>query len=164
MTINLIPALNYLPQTNYRTLGPEHLNGLGVMDMNAAAALFNEATYSCVEAVGITPAYMLTKGRGIWSIKSFAQSFGEIITGQTIGIYSRFIGYSRKRLHLMHFMVIEPMGYLVATYEDLIVHVDRQAQISTLWTDSTMHQIIDFVKSHQTLDWEAPICGILHPF
>ncbi len=156
--------IQYLPKTNQEIITDAAVNLLGYMDVHALVSLFNDSIYSCIEAIGITPAYLLSRECGIRSVQDYGQYYAAIYARQTISIHSRFLGYSRKRLHLMHFMLLEPHLHIVATYENIIVHTNRHTQRTMMWSENIRKNIMEIVKAHQQLLWDAPTCGILHPF
>lgn len=164
MNAQLTNLVQHLLQTNRQTITPDKVNMLGYMEAYSFVAMFNDATYSCIEAVGISPAYLLSRRYGIWSSHAHSQYFATVYAGQTVNIFSRFLGYSRKRLHLMHYMTVDGSHHVVGTYEQIVVSINCQTQCTNMWSDSIMQKIVGYVTAHQALPLTTPTCGILHPF
>lgn len=78
-----------------------------------------------------------------------------------VDIYGRVIGRSAKRVHFMMFMVNQRQDVLSAVFESLGSFADLTTRRTAPFPDDIAQKIDALLAVHQTLDWQAPVCGAL---
>lgn len=152
-----------LPITHRATVPESYLDVMGHMNVMWYTHLFDRGTWQFFEMLGMTLAYFEDNEAGGFALESHARYLAEVRLGQSVTIRSRAIGRTAKRIHFMHFMVIDDGGVLAATVELIGMHIDRAVRRSSPYPTHIATVIDELVAEHRRLDWDAPVCGVMRP-
>ncbi len=148
---------------NRVTIDETHLDVMGHMNIRWYMAIYDDAAWGFFADFGLDTHYYSTTDGGAFALKQFVCYLAEVHVGDTVSIYSRLVGYSAKRLHFIHFMVNETQGKLASTLEVLGAHADLIKRRTSPFPDQVVTQLATMLAEHNKLDWDAPLCGIIHP-
>lgn len=161
--MDIIDELMHLPCFARATIPPEYHDVMEHMNIRWYMALFDEAAFELGVSFGMTHEYYVTKNSGFFALQQFIHYYAEVRAGDTVGVHTRILGRSEKRIHFMHFMVNETEDVLAATCENLAAHVDRTIRHMSVFPDEIAAHIDKLLTEHEKLSWDAPISGVIHP-
>ncbi len=96
--------------------------------MNEAAYLeaFGYASDVMFRYIGIDEAYRAA-GKSVYTVETHINYFKEVGTGEPLKITTQMLGVDEKRWHFFHHMYHGRTGDLLATTEQMLLHVDMKA-------------------------------------
>lgn len=106
------------------TVRPEWIDYNGHMNVAYYLLAFDHATDAVLDHFGIGKAYAEGEGRSMFVVEAHLTYAREVTEGDGLRFASRILGSDGKRLHLFHEMHHEEDGFLAATAEFMLVHVD----------------------------------------
>jgi acyl-CoA thioester hydrolase len=157
-----IAQVHTLPCFNRVTIGPEHLDEMGHMNVRWYVGLFDDTTWGFFASFGMTADYCRQHNAGGFALKQFIRYLAEVHAGQTIAIHTRLLGYSTRRIHFMHFMHNESTDTLAATIEILGSYADLLTRRTAPFPPPIAARLSAILSEHQQLDWDAPVCGVIN--
>jgi len=158
-----VAKLEALPLFHRQTIPPDYLDLMGHMNIRWYMALYDEAAWKFFASIGMDEAYSRTRHAGGMALKQFITYYAEVHAGQTVAVRTRMLGRSAKRFHFMHFMINETTGVLASTMEVLGTHADLNARRTSPFPPDIAANIDAKIAEYRQLDWEAPVCGVIHP-
>ena len=162
MTINLA-QLEQLPCFQRTTIGNEHLDIMGHMNVRHYMGIFDEAAWHFFASFGMDQAYYSGGVGGGFALQQSVRYWAECRVGDVVSVRGRMIGRSAKRIHFMLFMGNETQGVLAATIETLGTHADMRIRRTSPYPAHIADRIDILVDKSDALDWAAPICGVIRP-
>jgi acyl-CoA thioester hydrolase len=159
----LIPLafLETLPVYQRKTIPSDYLDIMGHMNIRWYFDLFAKSGRKFFTSHGLGDDYFRSGNFGVFTLKQFIQYFAEVRVGQTVAIHTRLIGRSDKRFHFMHFMINETTTQLASTFEALITHADLKIRRAAPMPAQITQKFDATLAQDETLDWAAPICGVI---
>jgi len=109
---------------------PWHIDQIGHMNVQFYTARFDEATWHFFAALGITPSYLKTNGRGMAAVDQHTQYKQELRAGALIRITSELLEIKPKTVRFRHRMYNAETGDEVAVTDLVGVHMDTAARRS----------------------------------
>ena len=107
---------------------------------------FGEASDQLFRYIGINEDYRNEgKGHSFYTVESHINFYQEVGSGEPLRFSTQVIGLDDKRLHFFHRMYHGNTGELIATTEQMLLHVDMQA--------SKAAAILPFVKEALDAIW-----------
>lgn len=94
---------------------------------------FGEASDALFHYVGIDEAYR-GAGRSFYTVETHLNYYKEMLNGEPMWFTTQLLGLDEKRLHLFHAMGHGVTDELVATNEQMLVHVDMRASAASAIT------------------------------
>jgi acyl-CoA thioester hydrolase len=152
-----------LPLLHRATIPTDYLDAMGHMNVRWYLALFDQASWRFFESFGMDAEYYQTQQAGGFALKHFIHYLAEVRAGETVAIHARMLGRSAKRIHFMLFMVNETTNTLAATLEGLGSHADMRIRRTSPYPPDLAARLDVMVAEHATLDWDAPVCGVIAP-
>ena len=150
-----------LPQTCTLTIPEEYLDSMGHMNVMWYTHLFSMGLGGLMKILGATEIFDGSSGSGTFVLESHVHHLSEVRVGHTIHIYSRLIGRSEKRFHVMHFMMNDEKQDISATCESVSSFVNLVQRRTAPLPPMLAASMDRLVAESQTLAWEAPVCGVL---
>ena len=108
------------------TVLPEWVDYNGHMSEACYLTAFGWASDALFRYIGIDEAYRAA-GRSFYTVESHINYLREASTGEPLGFTTQILGLDEKRLHFFHTMVHGRTGDLLATTEQMLLHVDMNA-------------------------------------
>lgn len=87
---------------------------------------FGDASDALFRYVGIDEAYRAA-GHSFYTVETHINYYKEVGSGEPLHFTTQLLGLDEKRLHIFHTMTHGITGDLLATTEQMLVHVDTQA-------------------------------------
>ena len=133
----------------------------GHMNVRWYLALFDDASDFLHEWMGLTPEYHAVHGTGTMDLEHHIHYLNEVMPGESVVVYVRFVGHSAKRLQYVMFLVNQSRGKLAATLECINAFADLRTRKTSPWPPETAAKIGAGTAAHAKLDWPAPVCGVM---
>src|SRR5271156_2831676 len=112
-----------LPQTEGSVL-PERIDNNDHMNLAYYVLLFDLATDTVYDALGIGQAYRAATGHSTFTAEAHTIYERELRVGERVRITSHLLGADAKRLHYFHEMFHAEQGHRVAGQELIALHID----------------------------------------
>ena len=96
----------------------------GHMNMAYYLLVFDQGLDYIYDQIGIGEEYVRTKGGSCFTREVQVNYVEELVVGDPIRVTFQLLDWDSKRLHFIEEMFHAEQGYLVATAEQLAVHVD----------------------------------------
>lgn len=144
------------------TIGPEHLDAMGHMNIRWYMALYDQAAWEFFAAFGMDEAYFREHHGGGFALEHHLRYLAEVLPGDEVAVHVRLLGYSVKRIHFMGFMVNETQNRLASTIEALGAHADTILRRITPFPPTIAANLAALLTQHNALDWHAPLFGVIH--
>lgn len=154
--------LQALPLYYRKTIPEDYIDAMGHMNVRWYMALYDQATWTFFETIGMTSDYLQSSQAGAFALRHFINYFSEIHAGQTVALHTRVLGRTDKRFHFMHFMINETAGQVASSFESLGTHADLEQRRSAPFPSFIADALDISIQQDRQLDWEAPVCGILN--
>jgi len=112
---------------------------------------FGDASDALFRFVGIDEAYRAS-GFSFYTVESHINYFLEASEGEPLSFATQLLGLDQKRLHFFHSMYHTESGDLLATTEQMLLHVDmNQAKAAPIKT-TVFDALSDIANSHKSMD------------
>ncbi len=144
---------------------PEYIDDNGHMNVSWYSTMFGAGTMSALSEVGLVfirdDAH--AEKRGVFALEQHIRYLSEVMLGEHVTVYTRYLARSEKRIHLLHFLRIQGRDKLAATGEVVMAYMDMNIRRMTAFPHSAQREIDRLVGIHANLDWAAPVCGSMKP-
>ena len=148
---------------NRVTIDETHMDVMGHMNIRHYMTIYDEAAWRFFPTFGLDDEYYATTSGGAFALQQFIRYQAEVHMGDTVSVYSRLVGFSAKRIQVIYFMVNETHRKLASTMEVLVSHADLIKRRTSPFPKQISDQLAAMLSDHNKLDWDAPLCGIIHP-
>ncbi len=105
---------------------PEWIDYNGHMTESRYLQLFGDATDALLRTIGVDQAY-LDAGFSYYTVETHLMHLREVEAGAPLHLATRILAADDKRIHLFHEMVRSDEDRLLATAEQMLLHVDTRA-------------------------------------
>jgi acyl-CoA thioester hydrolase len=158
-----IHEVRMLPLTHQATIPEDYLDSMGHMNVMWYTHLFAHAMGGMFKQLGMNRDYFVSNQAGSFALKQYVNYLIEVRFGEQISIYTRLLGRSPKRIHLIHFMVNDGSDVLASTSEVLLTHIDMRIRRSSPFQPTVSENIDRLLAEHLALAWPAPLAGPIQP-
>jgi carnitine 3-dehydrogenase len=93
---------------------------------SAYLLIMGESSDAFFRFLGIDDAYRAA-GHSLYTVETHLRNLREAREGDRLTLTIRVLGTDAKRLHILHEMYLCPAGGLIATAEQMLLHVDTRA-------------------------------------
>ena len=136
-------------QETYRgVVYPWHIDQIGHMNVQFYTARFDEATWHFFAALGITPTYLKSNGRGMAAVDQQTQYRQELHAGDLIRITSELPEMKSQTLRVRHRMYNAETGEEVAVTGLVGVHMDTAARRSIALPEEILERARQHAAAH----------------
>ena len=153
--------LTKLPSYHRQTITADYMDRMGHMNVRYYMAVFDTATWRMFEDYGLDDAYFGATENGVFALKQFIQYLAEVRPGETVAVYTRMLGLTNKRIHLMHFMANQDTNGLAAIIESLITHANLKVRKAAPLPSEIAAGFRSRLVKDQHLDWDSPVSGMM---
>lgn len=160
VTLDQVQQLDCFYQTEIEM---SQIDVMGHLNVRHYVGIFDESTFAFFSAFGMDQAYYDSGNNGAFALEMHIRYLAEVRLGETVSVYSRFLGRTAKRIHFMHFMVNETRPNIAATLESVGSHANTAVRRTSPFPDHIARNIDQILVAHQKLTWDAPICGVMNP-
>lgn len=133
------------------TVRPEWIDYNGHMNVAYYVLAFDHATDAFLDHVGLGLAYRQASNRSVFVLEAHVTYERELHEGDQLAVRTMVLGADDKRLHLFHEMVHGEAGWLAATNEMMILHVDLAARRSAPFPDEIAARLAGLAGEHADL-------------
>jgi acyl-CoA thioester hydrolase len=155
--------LNQLPVTCQQVIPRDWIDEMGHVNVMWYTHLFSRASMGFFDSFGLNREYFEANKTGSFALKVHIIYVREIKAGQSITIHTRAIARSERRLHYMHFLLIDEGPLLATTAEYISGHIDMRVRRTAPFPPQIAARYDAILAEHERLDWNAPVCGALEP-
>lgn len=133
------------------TVQPEWLDYNQHMTEGFYAVAFCQASEAFLDYLDIGPAYRERTGCTIYTVESHLNYLRELKVGAPLRFTTQLLGHDAKRMHVYHEMFHADEGYLAATFEVMMVHVDQHVVKTAPMPEPVLAQFAAIQQAHDTL-------------
>jgi acyl-CoA thioester hydrolase len=155
--------LQLLPITHRTEIPESYMDQMGHMNIMWYTHLFAHGMGGLFKLIGMHRDYFVANQAGCFALQQFVCYLAEIRTGEHVTLRTRLLGRSAKRMHLMHFIIKDDGDVLASTAEIIAAHIDMRTRRTSPFPASLAETIDRVIAQHASLDWEAPLCGVMQP-
>ncbi|QEN89332.1 4-hydroxybenzoyl-CoA thioesterase [Labrys sp. KNU-23] len=126
------------------------------MTESAFLLVFGDSSDAFFRLIGVDEAYRAA-GSSIYTMETRIRNLREAHIGDPLALTLQLIDHDAKRLHIFHAMTNEASGEVLATAEQILVHVDMQAGRSSPFPPEIAERIEAIAKAHAGLPVAATV-------
>ena len=130
---------------------PEWIDANGHMNVGYYLVAFDLATDTFCEQFGIGWSYAEHQLGMVFILEAHATYDRELRSGDPLRVTTQILDFDEKRLHFFHAMYHGNAGWLAATNELLMLHVDHGSRRAAPWRAETLERIAAVAAAHRTL-------------
>lgn len=104
---------------------PEWLDYNEHMTEGYYGVAFGNVSDAFIDYMGMGAAYRLRTQGTIYTVEAHTSFLREVKLGSTLRFTTQLLGYDAKRMQVFHQMFHGDEGYLVATFETMMLHVNQ---------------------------------------
>lgn len=142
-----IPAPLRLHET---TVSPRWVDYNGHLSESCYLLVFGDNSDAFFRYLGIDEQYR-ESGRSLYTVESHIHNRREVAEAEPLSLSLRVLDHDAKRVHVFHEMHHGATGALLATAEQLLVHVDTAEGRSCRIPEHLRHRLAAIHRAHQSL-------------
>ena len=108
------------------TVSPEWTDYNHHLTESAYLLIMGESSDAFFRFFGVDDAYRAA-GHSLYTVETHLRNLREAREGEQLSLTIQVLGTDAKRLHILHEMYLYATGGLIATAEQMLVHVDTRA-------------------------------------
>ena len=148
-----VPAPLRLHET---TVPPEWVDYNGHMSESCYLLAFGDNADAFFRFVGIDEGYRAA-GHSLYTVETHLHHTGEAVAGDRLAFTFRVLDADAKRLHVFQELTDAQTGALLATAEQMLVHVDSGAGRSAPMPPELAERVQEVVRAHRALPVPATV-------
>ena len=141
-----IPVPFRLPEV---TVSPEWTDYNHHLTESAYLLIMGESSDAFFRFFGVDDAYR-HEGHSLYTVETHLRNLREAHEGERLGLTIQVLGTDAKRLHILHEMH-SATGGLVATAEQMLLHVDTRAGTSAPFPEHIARRLREITAAHAAL-------------
>lgn len=130
----------------------------GHMTESAFLLVFGDSSDLFYRMIGIDEAYRAA-GSSVYTMETRIRNLNEAHIGDVLALTLQLLDHDAKRLHVFHAMTSEADGKVLATAEQILVHVDMEAGRSSPFPPEIAERIAAIAEAHAGLP-VSPTVGV----
>ena len=142
-----VPAPLRLHETS---VPPEWVDYNGHMSESCYLLAFGDNADALFRFLGIDEDYR-AGGHSLYTVETHLHHLGEAVEGDPLAMTLQLLDADAKRLHIFHEMVHGQTGELLATAEQMLLHVDTGAGSSVPMPHDLAGRVEEVVRAHRAL-------------
>ena len=123
----------------------------GHLNMAYYHVLFDRAVDEAYELIGIGHDYLKLHNHSTFTAEAHARYLRELHEGDPVRGTFQLLGYDAKRVHYFEQLFHATEGWVSATSENLILHIDMAAKKVAPFPDSVMRSLAAMKAAHERL-------------
>lgn len=155
--------VSVLPRTYGEVIPVSYLDRMGHMNVMWYTHLFGAAVRDFYDLIGLTDRYMRDNHVGVFALEAHIRYVSEVKAGQAVTVRTRALARTEKRMHYMHFLVIDESDKLSAFCEFVAAHIDMKIRRQSPILEPVASAFDRIVAEHRGLGWDPPVCGAMAP-
>jgi acyl-CoA thioester hydrolase len=130
---------------------PEWIDGNGHMNVGFYGVAFDHATDRFAEQFGVSWPYVEHRLGMTFVLEAHATFERELGSGDPYRVTTQILGSDDKRVHFFHTMYHAEAGFLAATNELLMIHVDFATRRAAPWPAEARRRLDAMAAAHAAL-------------
>jgi len=130
---------------------PEWIDYNGHMNVAYYLLAFDGSADAFLDAVGIDETYRQATGHTTFAAECHVTYQREVVSGDPLRFTAQLIGFDEKRIHLFLSMYHAEQGFLAATSEWLILHVDLSQRRVAPMPRAILDRLAEVYSAHEHL-------------
>jgi len=140
------------PLCLYRpTVLPEWVDYNGYMSESCSVLGVGDNSDAFFRLVGIDEGYRDQVGRSLYTVQTHIHNIREVAEGEPLRLTLQLLDFDDKRVHIFHAMHHATSGDLLATGEQMLVHVDMAQGRATPMPADLQARLYAIAQSHASL-------------
>jgi acyl-CoA thioester hydrolase len=123
----------------------------GHMNVGYYVVAFDKATDVVLDHLGIGESYRRAEEASVFVLEAHVTYDREVHPGDRLRFTTQFLDHDSKRVHLFHRMYHAGEGYLAATNELMIMHMDLTTRRPAPFPATALSRIAELHDLHKTL-------------
>ena len=145
------PSLGAPLDVHRATVLPDWIDWNGHMNVGFYVVAFDKATDTLCNQFGCSWEYTREKIGMTFVLEAHVTYDREVKEGDPLRITTQVLDHDAKRLHYMHMMYHGSEGYLAATNELMMMHIDYETRRSAPWPGWAMERLDKMAAAHKSL-------------
>ena len=133
------------------TVRPEWIDYNGHMNVAYYVLAFDHATDRLLDHAGLGIAYVRETNRSVFVLEMHVTYEREVGEGDPLAFTTRILDIDAKRVHLIHAMHHAGEGWLAATNELVLMHIDLEARRSCPLPESALKTLTEIHRFQAAL-------------
>ena len=133
------------------TVRPEWIDYNGHMNVAYYLLAFDHATDAVLDRFAVGKSYVEAENRSLFVVDAHLTYAREVTEGDPLRFASRILAADAKRLHLFHEMFHAEGGWLAATAEFMLLHVDLTSRRTCPFPDAVAVALTAQASAHAAL-------------
>jgi acyl-CoA thioester hydrolase len=130
---------------------PDWIDGNGHMNVGYYVVAFDQASDTFCEMLGVSWEYTRRELGMIFVLEAHVTYDRELLPDAPFRVTTQLLDHDAKRVHIFHEMYHEKEGFLAATNELMILHVDFQTRRTAPWPEETQNRLAAMAETHKKL-------------
>ncbi len=135
---------------------PSWIDYNGHMNESRYLQVFGDSTDALMLYIGINENYLKTGS--YFTVETHIMHIDEAQVNASLYVTTQIISADSKRLHLLHYIYASDGDRLLATGEQMLLHVDMQTRRTTPAGDAILNKLNPIAEAHQALE-KPDVCG-----
>lgn len=127
---------------------PEWIDYNGHMNVAFYVLAFDKATDALLEHLGMDAAYVKDRNNSTFVVEMNVSYLREVHEGDPLRFSTQILGWADKKLHFYHRMYHADEGYLAATNEILMLHIDMDVRRSAPFPPDIRQKVVSLADAH----------------
>ena len=123
----------------------------GHLNMAYYHVLFDRAVDEAYELIGIGHDYLKLHNHSTFTAEAHVRYLRELHEGDPVRVTFQLLGYDAKRVHYFEQLFHATEGWVSATSENLILHIDMAAKKVAPFPDTIMRSLAAMKAAHERL-------------
>jgi len=133
------------------TVKPEWIDANGHMNVGYYVIAFDQATDTLSEQLGVAWNYVEHRLGMTFVLEAHVTYDREVHAGDPLRVTTQILDHDEKRIHFFHAMYHAEAGWLAATNELMMIHIDFASRRSSPWRAPTLERIATMAAAHRQL-------------
>ena len=133
-------------------VAPEWVDYNGHMTEHRYLQMFGDTTDALLARIGVDEAY-LAGGHSYFTVETHIMHLGEARGGDRIETSTQLLATDEKRIHLFHRLCRASSGDVLATAEQLLLHVDTRSHRACPAAPAVLGKLSDITDQQRGLSW-----------
>jgi carnitine 3-dehydrogenase / betainyl-CoA thioesterase len=135
---------------------PEWIDYNDHMTEASYLTVFGDASDALFRFVGIDDDYRAA-GSSFYTVETHINYYREVTLGKPLRVTTQLLGLDAKRLHIFHHMYQGESGVLLATTEQMLVHVDMRAGAASPIPPAVYENLEAIMEAHREMELPAQV-------
>lgn len=133
------------------SVAPNWIDYNGHMTEAAYLEAFGWGTDKLFRFIGVDESYR-ENGNSFYTVESHINYYQEVGVGEPFKVTTQLLGLDGKRMHIFHYMYHGRTGDLLATTEQMLLHVDMKAQSACPTLPNVQKALQAIMDTHKSMD------------